>query len=152
MKDCLNVIKGMDLSGSVVKKLAANEEMWVWPLDQEYPRRRKWTPTPVFLPGQSHGKRNLVGCSPWGRRESDTTERLSRRRIKGMALDHRLFPEEQGRGVQMLRSFAQDQQWRAFQGHLASLLPSLNPRTPPHLFHNVLTLSGLPTMWFMIHS
>ena len=33
-------------------------------------------PTPVFLPGKSHGRRNLVGYSPWGRRESDTTERL----------------------------------------------------------------------------
>ena len=38
--------------------------------------RRKWQPSPVFLPGKSHGQRNLVGYSPWGRRESDTTERL----------------------------------------------------------------------------
>ena len=37
-------------------------------------RRRQWQPTPVLLPGQSHGRRNLVGCSPWGRTESDTTE------------------------------------------------------------------------------
>ena len=36
--------------------------------------RRKWQPTPVFLPGESHGRRSLVGCSPWGRTESDTTE------------------------------------------------------------------------------
>ena len=33
-------------------------------------------PTPVFLPGKSHGRRSLVGFSPWGREESDTTERL----------------------------------------------------------------------------
>ena len=33
-------------------------------------------PTPVLLPGKSHGRRSLVGCSPWGREESDTTERL----------------------------------------------------------------------------
>ena len=33
-------------------------------------------PTPVLLPGESHGRRSLVGCSPWGHRESDTTERL----------------------------------------------------------------------------
>ena len=39
-------------------------------------RRRQWHPTPVFLPGKSHGWRSLVGCSPWGRTESDTTERL----------------------------------------------------------------------------
>ena len=39
-------------------------------------QRRQWQPTPVFLPGESHGQRSLVGCSPWGRKESDTTERL----------------------------------------------------------------------------
>ena len=38
--------------------------------------RRQWHPTPVLLPGKSHGRRSLVGCSPWGRTESDTTERL----------------------------------------------------------------------------
>ena len=40
------------------------------------PWRRKWHPTPVCLPGESHGWRSLVGYSPWGRKESDTTERL----------------------------------------------------------------------------
>jgi len=39
-------------------------------------RRRQWHPTPVLLPGKSHGRRSLVGCSPWGHKESDTTERL----------------------------------------------------------------------------
>ena len=38
--------------------------------------RRQWHPTPVLLTGKSHGQRSLVGCSPWGRKESDTTERL----------------------------------------------------------------------------
>ena len=38
--------------------------------------RRQWHPTPVFLPGKSHGRRSLVGCSPWGRQQSDMTERL----------------------------------------------------------------------------
>ena len=37
---------------------------------------RKWQPVPVLLPGKSHGPRSLVGYSPWGRKESDTTERL----------------------------------------------------------------------------
>ena len=41
-----------------------------------YVRRRQWQPTPVLLPGKSHGRRSLVGCSPWGLEESDTTERL----------------------------------------------------------------------------
>ena len=39
-------------------------------------RRRQWHPTPVLLPGKSHGWRSLVGCSPWGCEESDMTERL----------------------------------------------------------------------------
>ena len=39
-------------------------------------RRRQWHPTPVLLPGKSHGRRSLVGCSSWGRWGSDTTERL----------------------------------------------------------------------------
>ena len=39
-------------------------------------RRRQWHPTPVLLPGKSHGWRSLIGCSPWGRQELDTTERL----------------------------------------------------------------------------
>ena len=39
-------------------------------------QRRQWHPTPVLLPGKSHGRRSLVGCSPWGHWGSDTTERL----------------------------------------------------------------------------
>ena len=39
-------------------------------------RRRQWLPTPALLPGKSHGWRSLVGCSSWGREESDTTEWL----------------------------------------------------------------------------
>ena len=39
-------------------------------------QRRQWHPTPLLLPGKSCGQRSLVGCSPWGRQESDTTERL----------------------------------------------------------------------------
>ena len=41
------------------------------------PWRKKRQPIPVFLPGESHGQRSLVGYSPWGRKESDTTVRLS---------------------------------------------------------------------------
>ena len=40
------------------------------------PNIRQRQPTPVLLPGKSHGWRSLVGCGPWGRKESDTTERL----------------------------------------------------------------------------
>ena len=39
-------------------------------------RRRQWHPTPVLLPGKPHGRRSLVGCSPWDREELDMTEQL----------------------------------------------------------------------------
>ena len=39
---------------------------WFPSLGGEDPRRREWQPTPVFLPGESHGHRSLAGCSPWG--------------------------------------------------------------------------------------
>ena len=48
-------------------------DSWV----RKIPRRRKWQPTPVFLPGESHGQKSLVGYSPWGHKKSDTTEQLS---------------------------------------------------------------------------
>ena len=41
------------------------------------PWRRAWQPTPVFLPGESHRQGSFSGYSPWGRKESDTTERLN---------------------------------------------------------------------------
>ena len=41
------------------------------------PWRRKWQPIPVFFPGKSHGQRSLVGYSPWGHKELDTTEQLN---------------------------------------------------------------------------
>ena len=39
--------------------------------------RRAWQPTPIFLPGESHGQKSLASPSPWGCKESDTTERLT---------------------------------------------------------------------------
>ena len=49
--------------------------MWVWSLGMEDPWRRKMQPTPVLL-GKAHGQRSLVGYSPWGLKESDTTEEI----------------------------------------------------------------------------
>ena len=46
------------------------QETWVWSLGGEMPWRRKWQPTPVFLPGKFHGQRSPVGFSPWARRVS----------------------------------------------------------------------------------
>ena len=59
-----------------IKSLPAMRETWVWSLGQKIPCRRKWQPTLVLLPGKSHGQRSLVCYSPWGLKESDTTEQL----------------------------------------------------------------------------
>ena len=50
---------------------------YIWGLLQLLNWRRKWQPTPVFLPGESQGRGSLVGCRLWGRTESDTTVQLS---------------------------------------------------------------------------
>ena len=67
------------------------------------PWRRAWQPTPVFLPGESHGQRSLAGYSPWGHTESDTTERLSihahlycSRTLQGLAADFIQPPPPRG--------------------------------------------------------
>ena len=44
------------------------------PWVEKIPWKRAWQPTPVFLPGESHGQISLAGYSPWGHKESDTTE------------------------------------------------------------------------------
>ena len=59
----------------MVKFLPAMWETWVQFLGWEDPDwRREWQPTPVFLPGEFHGQRSLVGYSPWGHEESDMTK------------------------------------------------------------------------------
>ena len=44
------------------------------PWVRKIPWKRAWQPSPVFLPGESHGQRSLAGFSPWGCKESDTAE------------------------------------------------------------------------------
>ena len=53
--------------------------------------RRQWHPTPVLLPGKSHGQRSLEGCSPWGRIELDTTERLNWTELTGVGKGRHSF-------------------------------------------------------------
>ena len=63
--------------GSEGKASACNTgDLGLYPWVRKIPWRRKWQPTPVLLPGKSHGQRSLVDCSPWDHKESDTTERL----------------------------------------------------------------------------
>ena len=61
----------------MVKNPPAMRETWISSWVGKIPWRRAWQPTPVFLPGESHGQRSLVGYSPWGCKESDTTEQPS---------------------------------------------------------------------------
>ena len=56
-------------------KCSVNVKNWYIESSQFF-WRRQWHPTPVLLLGKSHAQGSLVGCSPWGREESDTTERL----------------------------------------------------------------------------
>ena len=58
----------------MVKSLYTIKETQVQSLVGKIPWRREWKPTPVFLPGEFHGQKSLVGYSPKGRKELDTTE------------------------------------------------------------------------------
>ena len=60
----------------MVKNLPAMRETWVQSLGWKGPLEKEMTPTPVLLPGKSHGQRSLEGYSPWGHKESDVTEQL----------------------------------------------------------------------------
>ena len=67
-----------EIVAEMVKNLSAMRETWVRSLGWEDSlKARAWQPTPVFLPGESHGWRSMVGYSPWGCKESDTAESLS---------------------------------------------------------------------------
>ena len=73
--------------GTMVKNSPANarraRETGLIPGLGRFPWRRKWPPTPVFLPGESHGQGSLVGFSPWGRKETDTTEHTQHMLLRG---------------------------------------------------------------------
>ena len=60
-----------------IKKVTAMQDTWVQSLGWEDHREKGMATTSVFLPGEYYGQRNLVGYSPWGHKESDTTDQLS---------------------------------------------------------------------------
>ena len=68
---------GASLVAQMVKNPPAMWEPGFDPWVRRIPWRRARQPTPVFLPGESHGQRSLAGDSPWGCKELDTTELLS---------------------------------------------------------------------------
>ena len=61
----------------IVKNLPVTQEVGLDPWVRKIPWKKKWLPTPVFLPGEFHGHRSLVSDNPWSRRESDMTEQLA---------------------------------------------------------------------------
>ena len=73
------------------------------PWVRKIPRSRNWQPTPVFLPGKFHGQWSVVGCSPWGSKESDMTEQqqqqtysayiLWRESSRSVFLHHTSYPQ-----------------------------------------------------------
>ena len=65
------------LVDQVIKNLPVMQETWVQFLVGKIPWRREWQPTPVFLPGEFHGQRNLAGYRPWGHKQLDMTEWLT---------------------------------------------------------------------------
>ena len=74
---CLRSSFGGGFPGNLVLQNLQCRRLGFDPWVGKIPWRRKWQPTPGFLPGKSLGQRSLVGYSPWGRKESDTTEWLS---------------------------------------------------------------------------
>ena len=94
--------------------LKYKQNLCTWRLSSLW--RRKWHPIPVFLPGESHGRRSLVGYSPRGRKESDTTERL-----------HFLYGKMQGSGLTKIDHFLY---MAAFWGQYLVVFHTLPPPTP----------------------
>ena len=77
---CVDAFWGFP-GASVLKRICQCRTCRFNPWVRKIPWRRKWQPTPVFLPGKSHGQRSLAGCSPWGCKESDTTKRVNNKGI-----------------------------------------------------------------------
>ena len=111
----LSLIWGFS-GGSVVKESTCQCRRHGFnPCIRKTPWRRKWQPTPVFLPGKSHRQRSLVGCSPWGCKESDTTKRLSTHTCKLPMAALEIFLQER---ISFSSENLQDQLQHSRQGHL----------------------------------
>ena len=75
---CPRVSTGYALkAGWILEQVKMQGFMMHVPLFGMIPWKKKWQPTPVFLPEEFYGQRSLVGYSPWGPKESDTTEGLT---------------------------------------------------------------------------
>ena len=72
------------------------QEIWDGFLGQEDPLWRKWQPPPVFLPGEFHGQRSLAGYNPWGHKELNMTEQVTRLWVSEVGLVVRNLPANVG--------------------------------------------------------
>ena len=101
-------------------------ETQFWSLSREDSLRRKWHPTPVFLPGESYGQRSLVGHSPQGPKESPITEQHSHTALKLLESAKLRAPESAGTNLGCLQH-----RWRPYRspdtpGVLARIKTSRN--------------------------
>ena len=71
-----NIYMWASLVAQRLKRLPGMRETQVLSLGWEDPLEKEMATHSILLPGKSHGQRSLVGCIPWGRKESDTTERI----------------------------------------------------------------------------
>ena len=129
------------------------QEMRVQPLGWEDPWRRKRQPAPVFLPGESHGQRSLVGYSPWGRKGSDTTERLSAHKYRTYTCRSQDLHLSRGKGSTVHQESSFTPPWSSEVRNtgwigqlLTSLLPALQLHTMliSHLASHESPVLGLP--------
>ena len=105
------------------------------------PWRRAWLPTPVFLPGEFHGQRSLVGCSPWGCKESDRAEGLTHThngsKIECQRLGPTLYKGERE---------TEDHKWILSWGLTSSELRTVFLLFPPSLSSVFLSFSSLSSL------
>ena len=97
------------------------QETQVQSMDQGDPRRRKWQPSPEFLPGKSHGQRNLAGYSPWGHRVGhnwETKQQLNSRWRPGCALTA---------ASNLHEAFVWAKTWSKLSSHITPFSPQRNP-------------------------
>ena len=72
-------VRSLGREDPLEKEMATHSSVLAWELPWvgKIPWRGEWLPTPVFLPGEFHGQRNLAGYSPWGLKECDPTEQIT---------------------------------------------------------------------------
>ena len=89
--------------------------------------RRKWQPTPVFLPGESQGRRSLVGCCLWGRTESDTTEAIQQQLLHCRQILHHLSYQGAHQVLPGVNSLNSASSFSLVSGHSALWIWGLRP-------------------------